>query len=98
MWIRFALLCRRSDADTLLALMDKWREENRDVSDGEVADYDAMLANLEPEGRTSWTMQLLAGRLVELNIVESISDETVRRTLKGGRSSRGSARNSASPA
>lgn len=35
-----------------------------------------------PDGRSEWTMQLLADRLVELNIVESISDETVRRTLK----------------
>ena len=35
-----------------------------------------------PEGRESWTMQLLADRLVELKLVESISDETVRRTLK----------------
>lgn len=35
-----------------------------------------------PAGRESWTMQLLADRLVELNLVESLSDETVRRTLK----------------
>lgn len=35
-----------------------------------------------PCGRNEWTMQLLADKLVELNIVESISDETVRRTLK----------------
>ncbi len=35
-----------------------------------------------PEGRTRWTMQLLADRLVELEVVKSISDETVRRCLK----------------
>jgi transposase len=35
-----------------------------------------------PEGRTEWTMQLLADRLVEMNLVEQISDETVRRALK----------------
>ena len=35
-----------------------------------------------PDGRTSWTMQLLADKLVELEIVDSISDETVRTTLK----------------
>ena len=33
-------------------------------------------------GRVSWTLQLLADGLVEGEIVESISDETVRRTLK----------------
>lgn len=35
-----------------------------------------------PAGRKKWTMQLLADRLVELKIVDSISDETVRRELK----------------
>lgn len=35
-----------------------------------------------PEGRNGWTMQLLADELVRLQVVESISDETVRRTLK----------------
>jgi hypothetical protein len=35
-----------------------------------------------PEGRTRWTMQLLADRLITLGIVDSISDETVRQTLK----------------
>ena len=35
-----------------------------------------------PEGRNCWTMQLLADRLVELELVENISDETVRKTLK----------------
>ena len=42
-----------------------------------------------PDGRACWTMQLLADRLVELEVVESVSDETVRRTLKKTRSSRG---------
>lgn len=35
-----------------------------------------------PDGRAKWTMQLLADRLVTLGVVDSISDETVRRTLK----------------
>lgn len=50
-----------------------------------------------PQGRQTWTMQLLADRLVELNLVESISDDTVRRTLKRGTSSPGSAKNGAFP-
>ena len=40
-----------------------------------------------PEGRVSWTLQLLADRLVECEIVESISPETVRQTLKKTNSS-----------
>lgn len=35
-----------------------------------------------PEGRNSWTMQLLADQLINLGIVDEISDETVRQTLK----------------
>jgi len=35
-----------------------------------------------PEGRAAWTMQLLADRLVALRVVDNVSDETVRRTLK----------------
>jgi hypothetical protein len=42
-----------------------------------------------PDGRTRWTMQLLADKLVELAVVDAISDETVRRTLQKTRSSRG---------
>jgi transposase len=49
----------------------------------------ALACSTPPSGRQEWTMQLLADRLVELKIVESISDETVRRTLKKTRSSRG---------
>ena len=35
-----------------------------------------------PEGRAGWTLQLLADWMVELEIVESISAETVRNKLK----------------
>ena len=42
-----------------------------------------------PAGRVSWTLQMLADGLVEREVVESISDETVRRTLKKTDSSLG---------
>lgn len=35
-----------------------------------------------PNGRVNWTMQLLANKLVQLEVVDSISSETIRRTLK----------------
>ena len=35
-----------------------------------------------PDGRSGWTLQLLAGRLVVLGQVESVSRETVRKALK----------------
>ena len=42
----------------------------------------ALACSKPPGGRDEWTMQLLADRLVELRVVDSISDETVRRTLQ----------------
>lgn len=35
-----------------------------------------------PTGHSDWTMQMLADKLVEMDVVETISDETVRRYLK----------------
>lgn len=49
----------------------------------------AMACSQPPEGRANWTLQLLADRLVEWEIVDSISTETVRQTLKKTRSSLG---------
>jgi transposase len=49
----------------------------------------ALACSDPPEGKKRWSMQLLADRLVELELVEEISDETVRRTLKKGTLSRG---------
>jgi transposase len=42
----------------------------------------ALACSKPPGGRAEWTMQLLADELVELEVVDSISDETVRRTLQ----------------
>jgi Homeodomain-like domain len=42
----------------------------------------ALACSKPPAGYAKWTMQLDADKLVELQVVESISDETVRRTLK----------------
>ena len=42
----------------------------------------ALCCSKAPDGRKRWTLQLLADRLVELNVVDSISYETVWRTLQ----------------
>jgi len=42
----------------------------------------AVTCSEAPEGRERWTMQLLADKMVALGYVESLSRETVRRTLK----------------
>lgn len=49
----------------------------------------ALACSKPPPGAARWTLNLLAGRLVELKVVDSISYETVRRALKKTTSSRG---------
>jgi transposase len=49
----------------------------------------ALACSAPPQGRQEWTLQLLADKLVELRIVDTVSDETVRRALKKTKSSRG---------
>jgi transposase len=49
----------------------------------------ALAWSTPPDERQCWTMQLLADKLVELKQVASISDETVRRTLKKTSSNHG---------
>ncbi|MBA3312790.1 MAG: helix-turn-helix domain-containing protein [Planctomycetaceae bacterium] len=42
----------------------------------------AMRLGPPPKGYTNWSLRLLARKVVELEIVESVSHETIRRTLK----------------
>ena len=42
----------------------------------------AMRLGPPPKGYANWTLRLLARKVVELEIVESVSHETIRRTLK----------------
>lgn len=61
----------------------------RRVLDGRAEAHLVALSCLEPpEGRGSWTLRLLADRMVELGHVKGVSYETVRRTLKKTPSSR----------
>ena len=59
------------------------RREYRRKLDGEQeAHLVALACGAPPDGEARWTLRLLAGRLVELEVVEAISHETVRRILK----------------
>ena len=49
----------------------------------------AMSCSEPPSGHARWSLRLLADRLVELEYIDSVSHETVRRTLKKMNSSRG---------
>lgn len=49
----------------------------------------ALACSEAPEGRERWTLELLSDRMVALGHVETVSRDTIRRTLKKTRSSRG---------
>lgn len=53
----------------------------------------AVACSAPPEGSVRWTLKLLADKLVELDIVDAISPECVRTTLKKMRSNPGSRSN-----
>lgn len=49
----------------------------------------ALACSPAPKGRNRWSLRLLADKLVELEVVDDVSYETVRRTLKKTNSSHG---------
>jgi transposase len=62
----------------------------RKLDGGQEAQLIAVACSPPPEGSARWTLKLLADKLVALDIVETISPECVRTTLKKTRLNRGS--------
>jgi hypothetical protein len=61
----------------------KPRREYRRTLDGDgEARLIVLACGQAPEGRSRWTLRLLADRMVALEYVEEVSYQTVRRTLK----------------
>ena len=58
------------------------RHYNRKLDGDAEAHLIALVCSKAPQGYQRWTLQLLADRMVELGYVDSLSYETVRRTLK----------------
>ena len=59
------------------------RASRREQRDGQQeARLVAIACSTPPVGKARWTLKMLADRLVELEVVDAVSDETVRRTLK----------------
>jgi transposase len=72
------------------ALFDKPRPGAVPTLDGKAeAIVIATACSPVPEGRATWTARMLANRLVELQVVESVSEDTILRVLKKVNSSRG---------
>lgn len=73
-----ALACKKRSTPPVPKLLDGRKE----------AKLIALACSKPPQGRANWTLRLLADEMVALEVVETISYETVRRTLKKMSSSR----------
>lgn len=54
----------------------------RKMTGEEEAHLIALCCSQAPEGQERWTLRMLADKMVELDIVDSVSHETIRQTLK----------------
>ena len=90
-----AFCCRRQTVENIreclvtegfeVALNGKKRKDpprKKLLSGEQEAKLIAMRLGSAPDGFGSWSLRLLAEKMVELEIVDAISHETVRRTLK----------------
>lgn len=82
-------ICVEHGLERALERKDPQREYARKLDGAGEAQRIALCCGAPPQGQARWSLRLLAGRLVELQIVDSISHEAVRQTLKKTRSSRG---------
>lgn len=59
------------------------KKRRQKIIDGEKEAYLIAIACSEtPAGKSNWTLQMLSEKMVELNYVEKVSTETIRKTLK----------------
>ena len=83
---------RRFATEGLEATLERKRPERvyeRRLDGAQEAHLVALACSAPPGGRARWTLRLLAAELVRLEVVDAVSHETVRQTLKKTSSSRG---------
>ena len=74
--------CVEEGTESALSRKKQLRRRRKTLDGEGEARLIAMACGEPPDGRAVWTLKLLADRLVECEIVETISTETVRRALK----------------
>ena len=86
--VTVAKIRQRFVSEGLEATLNHYRGPNREYPhklDGrQEAQLLALAHSAPPEGHTQWSLRLLAGKMVELEYVDSLSAMTVSRTLKRG--------------
>ena len=83
---------RRFATEGLEATLERKRPERvyeRRLDGAQEARLVALACSAPPDGQARWTLRLLAAELVRLEVVDAVSHETVRQTLKKTSSSRG---------
>ena len=90
---------RRYAEEGLVAAMQRRNQVNRyrKLDDRAEAYVIALACSPAPEGHDHWTLRSLAGKTVELGLVDFLSHETVRLRLKKTRSTRGRRNSGAFP-
>ena len=58
------------------------REYERKLTGEKEAELIRLACSEAPEGRSEWSLRLLSDKMIELGVVDTLSHETVRRTLK----------------
>jgi len=92
-------IAKRYVFEGLAAALGRKKHDNyhRKVT-GEVEAKICLIAcSSPPEGRSRWTMQLIADELIRLEVVDYITDSTVCDAMKKTRLNRGSQNSGASP-
>ncbi len=85
--------CAEEGLEAALHRRASRREYRRKLDGAQEAHLVALVCGAPPAGQARWSLRLLADRLVELDIVDAVSYQTVRRVLKKTNSSRGSGSN-----
>ena len=81
---------QKEHQEILNVLQDEPRSGRPIKLDSKVAAHTTMIAcSTPPEGSGRWTLHLIADKLIQLNVVNTISHESVRSILKKVNSSRG---------
>ena len=81
--------CVEEGIEAALGCREQQRRRPKKLDGAAEAHLIALSCGEPPEGRARWTLRLLADRLVECELVDSIHPETVRKTLKKTNSSLG---------
>jgi len=91
-------VAKRFVVEGLEAALGRKKQENyhRKVTGEIEARICAIACSAPPEGRSRWTMQMIADELIRLEVIDYITDSAVCATMKKTRLSRGCANNGVS--